>query len=129
MKRGVGARAESVRDLHKNFVGLDHAQFIPGFFFDRIQPFAQIADFGAQAGNVRFHLLVAGAALIADLILPRLEAQADNDAFALRDDKDADDALAGLLDFSDGYQRTQQRAPWFRRRALSALPELQGSDA
>jgi uncharacterized protein (DUF934 family) len=55
--------------------------------------------------------------------------QSGFDAFALRDDKDADDALAGLLDFSDGYQRTQQRAPWFRRRALSALPELQGSDA
>ena len=35
-----------------------------------------------------------------------------------RDDKDAAEALAGLRDFSDGYQRTQRRAPWFRRRDL-----------
>jgi len=39
------------------------------------------------------------------------------DAFAVRDDKDAGDALAGLRDFSDGYQVTAQRTPWFRRRA------------
>jgi len=44
--------------------------------------------------------------------------QSGFDAFALRDDKDVADALAGLRDFSDGYQRTQQRAPWFRRRDL-----------
>lgn len=55
--------------------------------------------------------------------------QSGFDAFALRDDKDANGALAGLRDFSDGYQRTPQRAPWFRRRALSGSPELQGSDA
>ena len=41
-------------------------------------------------------------------------------AFAIRDDKDAHDALAGLDDFSDGYQLTQQRTPWFRRRAANA---------
>ena len=42
------------------------------------------------------------------------------DAFDLRDDKDAQDALASLDDFSDGYQLTQQRTPWFRRRAANA---------
>ena len=41
------------------------------------------------------------------------------DAFAIREDKDADDALASLDDFSDGYQLTQQRTPWFRRRAAN----------
>jgi uncharacterized protein (DUF934 family) len=39
------------------------------------------------------------------------------DAFAIRDGKDARDALAGLDDFSDGYQLTEARLPWFRRRA------------
>jgi len=39
------------------------------------------------------------------------------DAFVIRDGKSAEDALHGLHDFSDGYQRTQQRTPWFRRRA------------
>jgi len=46
--------------------------------------------------------------------------QSGFDAFALPDDKDAAAALEGLRDFSDGYQRTQQRAPWFRRREASA---------
>ena len=39
------------------------------------------------------------------------------DAFVIREGKSAEDALHGLDDFSDGYQRTQQRTPWFRRRA------------
>ena len=38
------------------------------------------------------------------------------DAFLVRDGKDAQAALAGLDDFTDGYQLTQQRTPWFRRR-------------
>ena len=42
------------------------------------------------------------------------------DAFAIRDGKDARDALAGLDDFSDGYQLTEARLPWFRRRAGAA---------
>ena len=42
------------------------------------------------------------------------------DAFAIRDDRDAEDALASLDDFSDGYQLSQQRTPWFRRRAANA---------
>jgi uncharacterized protein (DUF934 family) len=42
------------------------------------------------------------------------------DAFAVRDDKDARDALASLDDFGDGYQLTQARTPWFRRRAANA---------
>jgi uncharacterized protein (DUF934 family) len=45
------------------------------------------------------------------------------DAFAVRDDKDLSDALAGLRDFADGYQFTQLRTPWFRRRrALTGGP-------
>ncbi|MFO1324234.1 MAG: DUF934 domain-containing protein [Burkholderiales bacterium] len=46
-------------------------------------------------------------------------AQVGFNAFAVRDDRDADAALAGLTDFSDGYQLTNARAPWFRRRAAA----------
>ena len=38
------------------------------------------------------------------------------DAFAVREDLDVEAALAGLRDFSDGYQGTQARTPWFLRR-------------
>jgi uncharacterized protein (DUF934 family) len=37
------------------------------------------------------------------------------DAFDVRDGKDAQDALRSLRDFSDGYQLTNRRTPWFRR--------------
>jgi uncharacterized protein (DUF934 family) len=37
------------------------------------------------------------------------------DAFLLPDPKDAQDALRSLRDFSDGYQLTNRRTPWFRR--------------
>ena len=39
------------------------------------------------------------------------------DAFALPEAADVLSALRGLADFSDGYQLTQARTPWFRRRA------------
>lgn len=39
------------------------------------------------------------------------------DAFAVREDRDIAAALASLADFSDGYQATHVRTPWFRRRA------------
>lgn len=42
--------------------------------------------------------------------------QAGFDAFVLRAGADAQAALAGLADFTDGYQATAQRTPWFRRR-------------
>jgi len=42
------------------------------------------------------------------------------DAFLIQDGKSAQDALAGFDDFSDGYQLTQQRTPWFRRRGSGA---------
>jgi uncharacterized protein (DUF934 family) len=42
------------------------------------------------------------------------------DAFAIRDDKDAQDALQSLRDFSDGYQSTNRRTPWFRRSGTDA---------
>ena len=38
------------------------------------------------------------------------------DAFAVREDRDVEEALASLRDFSDGYQLTHARTPWFRRR-------------
>lgn len=47
-------------------------------------------------------------------------AQVGFDAFALPEGGDAASALAGLADFSDGYQLTQVRTPWFRRRAGAA---------
>jgi uncharacterized protein (DUF934 family) len=37
-------------------------------------------------------------------------------AFVIRDDRSASEALAGLSAFSDGYQLTNARIPWFRRR-------------
>jgi uncharacterized protein (DUF934 family) len=44
------------------------------------------------------------------------------DAFALNENVDALSAARGLRDFTDGYQLTQARTPWFRRRA-----EVKGS--
>ncbi len=37
------------------------------------------------------------------------------DAFLVPDGKDAQEALRSLRDFSDGYQLTNRRTPWFRR--------------
>ena len=34
------------------------------------------------------------------------------DAFVLREGKDAQDALASLRDFTDGYQATARNSPW-----------------
>jgi len=42
------------------------------------------------------------------------------DAYVLRDGKDAQDALASLHDFTDGYQATARRTPWFRRSGVAA---------
>jgi len=39
------------------------------------------------------------------------------DAFVVRADRDLDDAVEALADFTDGYQSTVRRTPWFRRRA------------
>lgn len=47
-------------------------------------------------------------------------AQVGFDAFAVAEARDLDAALAGLRDFSDGYQITQARTPWFRRRDAQA---------
>jgi uncharacterized protein (DUF934 family) len=49
------------------------------------------------------------------------------DAFMLRDDKDAQDALASLRDFSDGYQQTNRRTPWFRRSGVVGSASGPGS--
>ncbi len=47
-------------------------------------------------------------------------AQCGFDAFLIPDARDAGDALTGFADFSDGYQATAARAPWFRRRQAAA---------
>jgi len=44
------------------------------------------------------------------------------DAFAVREGKDVDNALRAFKDFSDGYQITAVRTPWFRRRAAQTPP-------
>lgn len=44
------------------------------------------------------------------------------DAFELSDDKDVVEALFGFHDFSDGYQNSAVRTPWFRRRAAPTPP-------
>lgn len=43
-------------------------------------------------------------------------AQCGFDAFLIPDGRDARGALEALADFSDGYQSTTARTPWFRRR-------------
>jgi uncharacterized protein (DUF934 family) len=42
------------------------------------------------------------------------------DAFELREGKNPHDALASLRDFTDGYQLTNRRTPWFRRSGVAA---------
>ncbi|HQR11679.1 MAG TPA: DUF934 domain-containing protein [Casimicrobiaceae bacterium] len=49
--------------------------------------------------------------------------------FLLRDGKDARDALASLRDFSDGYQVTHRRTPWFRRSGTAAPTTIEGTKA
>lgn len=49
-------------------------------------------------------------------------AQCGFDAFAIPDSRDADDALAGFADFSDGYQASATRVPWFQRRRHTESP-------
>lgn len=43
------------------------------------------------------------------------------DAFLIPDSRDANEALRGFDDFSDGYQGSVLRTPWFARRPLSGL--------
>ena len=45
------------------------------------------------------------------------------DAFLLPDGRNAEDALSAFDDFSDGYQATVLRTPWFRRRPATAANE------
>ena len=51
-------------------------------------------------------------------------AQCGFNAFAIRPGHGVDDALAGLTVFSDGYQLTNARTPWFRRRAERAARDV-----
>lgn len=45
------------------------------------------------------------------------------DSFLLPDHRNADEALASFNDFTDGYQSTVSRTPWFRRRPATAANE------
>lgn len=45
------------------------------------------------------------------------------DAFSVREDRTAEHALPGLTVFADGYQLTEQRTPWFRRRDAAPTPQ------
>ena len=63
------------------------------------------------------------------LPLARALREAGFDAFALRDGTDAAAVLAGLADFTAGYQSTSLRTPWFRRRADAALTGADGQRA
>jgi uncharacterized protein (DUF934 family) len=52
-------------------------------------------------------------------------AQCGFNAFAVRADRDLEDALKGLGDFSDNYQATWRRpVPLFRRRIPTPIPTL-----
>lgn len=51
------------------------------------------------------------------------------DAFAMASGRDEVAALASLADFTDGYQLTQLRTPWFRRRAALATPPAAAPEA
>ncbi|HLX28919.1 MAG TPA: DUF934 domain-containing protein [Casimicrobiaceae bacterium] len=44
------------------------------------------------------------------------------DAFLVPDSRDANEALRGFDDFSDGYQASVLRTPWFARRTPSSRP-------
>ena len=62
---------------------------------------------------------------IGDILRDQLFALAECgfDAFAIRADRDATDALAGLEDFTGVYAPTSRMPqPWFRRRAVAANP-------
>ena len=48
------------------------------------------------------------------------------DAFSVRSDRPAESALPGLDDFADGYQLTEQRAPWFARRECAPATRQPG---
>ena len=49
------------------------------------------------------------------------------DAFVVQDGKDAQDALQSLHDFTDGYQLTNRRTPWFRRSVHETRPRERGT--
>lgn len=50
-------------------------------------------------------------------------------AFLVRDGKDAQEALQSLRDFSDGYQLTNRRTPWFRRSGVVGGTSISGERA
>ncbi len=50
-------------------------------------------------------------------------AQCGFDAFLIPDGKGVDDALLGFNDFSDGYQATATRVPWFHRRRAAFVSD------
>ena len=51
------------------------------------------------------------------------------DAFVVRDGNNVLDALKSLRDFTDGYQITNRRTPWFRRSGVLGRPAGSGEQA
>jgi uncharacterized protein (DUF934 family) len=103
-----GALAEDVERL--SLIAIDFPQFSDGRGYSHARLLRERYRF---AGELR---------AIGDVQRDQLYylAQCGFDAFLVPDGRDAEDALNGFADFSDGYQATTARTPWFRRRQAVA---------
>jgi uncharacterized protein (DUF934 family) len=99
-----GALAEDLARLP--VIAIDFPQFTDGRGYSHAR---QLRDRHRYGGELR---------AIGDIGRDQLYylAQCGFDAFLIPDARDAQDALNGFADFSDGYQATSARTPWFRRR-------------
>jgi len=107
-----GALAEDVNRLP--VIAIDFPQFTDGRGYSLAR---QLRDRYRYGGELR---------AVGDIGRDQLYylAQCGFDAFLIPDARDAQDALNGFADFSDGYQATSARTPWFRRRQ----PAVAGGD-
>ena len=102
-----------VRDLvHLPVIAIDFPQFTDGRGYsharllrDRYHYAGELRAIGDIARDQLYYLLQCGF-----------------DAFLIPDGRDARGALDAFADFSDGYQSTTARTPWFRRRQAVATP-------
>ena len=92
---------------HLPLIAIDFPRFVDGRGYSNARLLRDKYRFG---GELR---------AIGDVLRDQLYylAQCGFNAFAIRDDRVAATELAGLAVFSDGYQMTNVRTPWFRRRA------------
>lgn len=100
----LGALVEDLARLP--VIAIDFPQFTDGRGYSRAR---ELRDRYRYGGELR---------AIGDIGRDQLYylAQCGFDAFLIPDSRDAQDALNGFADFSDGYQATSARTPWFRRR-------------